>query len=50
VSAAKPLKAIASTVAERMAGGRPSRFRSAVSAAVAGGAVAAGVYKGLRSQ
>ena len=46
----KPLKTIGGAVAERLAGGRPSRTRSAVSAVVAGGAVAAGVYKGLRSQ
>jgi hypothetical protein len=37
-------------VVERLAGGRPSRLRAAAGAVVAGGAVAAGVYKGLRSQ
>ena len=37
-------------VVQRLAGGRPSRLRSGVGAAVAGGAVAVGVYKGLRSQ
>ena len=36
-------------VVERLSGGRPSRLRSGVSAAVAGGAVAVGVYRGLRS-
>ena len=35
---------------ERLAGGRPSRTRSAVSAALAGGVVAATVYRALRSQ
>jgi hypothetical protein len=45
----KPVKTIAGTVAERLAGGKPSRFRATVTAAVAGGAVAASVYRGLRN-
>jgi hypothetical protein len=45
----KPLKTIARTLAERMGGGKPSPLRAAVTAVAAGGAVAAGVYRGLRS-
>jgi hypothetical protein len=43
-------KALGRAVAERLSGGRPSRVRAVVGAAVAGGAVAAGVYRGLRGQ
>jgi hypothetical protein len=43
-------KAVPRAVTERLAGGRPSRVRATVTAAVAGGAVAATVYRGLRSQ
>jgi hypothetical protein len=46
----KPLKTIAKTLAERASGGRPSVMRATVTAVAAGGAVAAGVYRGLRSQ
>jgi hypothetical protein len=42
-------KMLGRAVLERLAGGRPSRLRATVSAAVAGGAVAAGVYRGLRA-
>jgi hypothetical protein len=45
-----PVGTLGRAVAERFAGGRPSRMRAAVGAVVAGGAVAAGVYRGLRSQ
>ena len=44
-----PVKTIGTAVAQRFSGGKPSRVRATVSAAVAGGAVAAGVYRGLRS-
>jgi len=37
-------------VAERLAGRRPSRLRAGLGAVAAGGAVAASVYRGLRSQ
>jgi hypothetical protein len=43
-------KALGRAVVERLSGGRPSRLRATVGAAVAGGAVAASVYRGLRSQ
>jgi len=43
-------KAFGRAVVERLSGGRPSRFRATVGAAVAGGAVAASVYRGLRGQ
>jgi len=43
-------KVVGRAVVERLSGGRPSRVRATVSAAVAGGAVAAGVYRGLRGQ
>jgi hypothetical protein len=43
------LKSIESAVRERLSGGRPSRTRASVSAAVTGTAVAVGVYKALRS-
>ena len=45
----KPVGTIARLLAERMAGGRPSRFRATVTAAVAGGTVAVNVYRGLRN-
>jgi hypothetical protein len=44
------LKTVAHATVERLVGGQPSRARSGISAAVVGGLVAAGVYKGLRSQ
>ena len=43
------LKTIERAARERLAGGRPSRTRASVSAAVTGTAVAVGVYKALRS-
>jgi hypothetical protein len=43
-----PVKTLERAVVERLTGGRPSPVRAAVGAAVAGGAVAAGVYRGLR--
>jgi hypothetical protein len=43
-------KTAARAVVERLSGGRPSRLRSTVGAALAGGAVALSVYRGLRSQ
>jgi hypothetical protein len=43
-------KAVPRAIIERMSGGRPSRVSATISAAVAGGAVAASVYRGLRSQ
>jgi hypothetical protein len=45
-----PVKMLGRVAVERLAGGRPSPVRAAVGAAVAGGAVAAGVYRGLRSK
>jgi hypothetical protein len=36
-------------VGERIGGGRPSVFRASMTAAVVGGAVAATVYRALRS-
>jgi hypothetical protein len=44
------LKTVAHATVERLVGGQPSRTRAGISAVVAGGLVAAGVYKGLRSQ
>jgi len=44
-----PLKTIGRAIGSRMAGDQPTRRHSAVSAIVAGAAVAAGVYRGLRS-
>ena len=44
-----PLKTIAGTLAQRMAGGKPSRFRATVTAVAAGGVVAVNVYRGLRN-
>ena len=44
------LKTVAHATVERLVGGQPSRTRSGISAAVVGGLVAAGVYKGLRTQ
>ena len=45
----KPVKALGNTVAQRLSGDRPSRLRASLGAAVAGGAVAVTVYRGLRS-
>ena len=45
----KGLKTIERAARERLEGGRPSRVRASVSAAVAGGAVAVTVYRALRS-
>ena len=42
-------KLLERTVVRRVAGGKPSRLRASVSAAVAGGVAAATVYRGLRS-
>jgi hypothetical protein len=42
-------KAIERGVKQRMAGNRPSRWQATVSAVVAGGVVAATVYRGLRN-
>jgi hypothetical protein len=43
------LKTVQSAVVKRLSGGKPSRLRASVSAAVTGGVVAATVYRGLRS-
>lgn len=43
------VKSVKKAVREKMEGGRPSRARSSVSAAVAGTAVAVSVYKVLRN-
>jgi hypothetical protein len=45
-----PLKTIGRAVGQKMSAGQSTRRHSAVSAAVAGAAVAAGVYRGLRSR
>jgi hypothetical protein len=45
----KGLETVGKAVAQRTAGGKPSRLRSTASAAVAGGLVAVTVYRGLRS-
>lgn len=45
-----PVRTLERAVLQRLAGDRPSRLQASVSAVVAGGAVAAGVYKGLRGQ
>ena len=42
------VKTLRRATAERLGGGRPSRTKSTVSAAVTGTAVAVGVYKALR--
>jgi hypothetical protein len=42
-------KTVVRAVGERIGGGRPTRRRASVTAVVAGGAVAATVYKALRS-
>ena len=42
------LKTVERAARERLTGGRPSRTRASVSAAVTGTAVAVGVYKALR--
>jgi hypothetical protein len=42
-------KTVARTVGERLGGGRPTRMRASVTAVAAGGAVAATVYRVLRS-
>ena len=45
----KGTKTVARAVSERVGGGRPTRVRASVTAAVAGGAVAATVYRALRN-
>ena len=45
----KGVKTLQKTAVQRLSGGKPSRFKATVGAAVAGGAVAATVYRGLRS-
>ena len=45
----KGLKTIERAARERLEGGRPSRVRAAVSGALAGAVVAAGVYRALRT-
>ena len=40
---------VTKAVGERMGGGRPSVFRASMTAVVVGGAVAATVYRALRS-
>jgi hypothetical protein len=45
----KGLKALAGPVSQRLSGRKPSRLRASAGAAVAGGVVAATVYRGLRS-
>jgi hypothetical protein len=42
-------KTVVRAVGERLGGGRPTRMRASLTAVVAGGAVAATVYKALRS-
>ena len=42
-------KTIQRAVVERVSGGKPSRLRATMGAAMAGGLVAATVYRGLRS-
>ena len=42
------LKTLQRATRERLNGGKPSRTRASVSAAVTGSAVAVGVYKALR--
>ena len=42
-------KTVVRAVGERLGGGRPTRRRASLTAAVAGGAFAATVYKALRS-
>ena len=45
----KPTKTIARSVGERLTGKRPNRMRASVTAVAIGGAVAATVYRALRS-
>ena len=45
----KPTKTVMRAVGERFGGGRPTRMRASVTAAAAGGAVAATVYRVLRN-
>jgi hypothetical protein len=45
----KPTKTVVRAVSERLGGGRPNRMRAGVTAAAVGGAVAATVYRALRS-
>jgi hypothetical protein len=42
-------KTVVRAVGERLGGGRPTRMRASVTAVAAGGAVAATVYRALRS-
>jgi hypothetical protein len=42
-------KSVVRTAGERLGGGRPTRMRATVTAAAVGGAVAATVYRALRS-
>ena len=42
-------KTVTRTVGDRLGGGRPSVFRASVAAVAVGGAVAATVYRALRS-
>jgi hypothetical protein len=42
-------KTMVRAVGERLGGGRPTRMRASVTAIVAGGAVAATVYRALRN-
>jgi hypothetical protein len=44
-----PTKTIAKTVGGRLGGHRPNRMRASVTAAAAGGVVAATVYRAMRS-
>jgi hypothetical protein len=44
----KPTKTIVRSVSERLGGRRPNRMRASVTAAAAGGAVAATVYRVMR--
>jgi hypothetical protein len=45
----KPTKTVVRSVSERLGGGRPNRMRASVTAAAAGGAVAAAVYRAMRN-
>jgi hypothetical protein len=45
----KAPKTVVRTASERLGGGRPTRLRASVAAVAVGGAVAATVYRALRS-
>jgi hypothetical protein len=45
----KPTKTVVRTVSERLSGRRPNRLRASVTAAAAGGAGGAAVYRVMRN-